>query len=205
VSLASAALVQLLEQIANAFLALDDVSRTRLEKLEGRCLCVRTSAPAETFCLVFQSGGLRVSNQELERPNVVVEGSIPALVTLLAGADPSGADLKIDGDVQLLEDFADILRDLQPDLEKHLAPLFGEKPAQMLADALSLSLRSAQSLLTGVLDTGQQQIQNATRERFLDQQRFETFQQGVQRLSLAVDRLRSRVELLESSSRDADT
>ncbi len=208
-NVASTALARILEQIAGFVLSLDDVTRQRLTHLDGRSIVIRCTAPVEVFTLHFQGDRINVMTQEIDSPSVIVEGNIISLTRLLLGSHfsndraradklSSESDFKITGDELLLQEFAEIINGIQPDFESPLIPLLGEKPAQALSDVLDLGLRSVQSIVTGLFDTTASEVTVITQNRFLDQTGFDDFQERVQQLSNAVDRLSERLRIAEA-------
>jgi ubiquinone biosynthesis protein UbiJ len=190
-----------LGEFATATLALDPVGAARLAALEGARILIRARPPAGMpgpeeipFGLRVTSGRLRVVAGPVERPRVIVSGSIADLARWALARGATGTSgLQIDGDTQVLETLAAIAHDYRPEFEPPLTRLLGPGPAKGLIEAAEFAFAGLRTVLqtaaTGVRQgAGQWFATESAAARFLDE---------LDELKLAVDRLEARVAAAE--------
>lgn len=112
-------------------------------QLDGRRFrLAATGSPWQCeLCIEHGAARLRLQPEEAlsAAPDALVRGSVAALAGALGAGQQallqSGA-LRIEGDAQIAERFAELLRCLRPDLEHELGRLTGPVPAHLLAEGV---------------------------------------------------------------------
>ena len=192
-------LADALATLANASLDLDPAGRARLSALEGRRVQIVAELPppltARHFTLEVEDARLRLHSRDLDRPNVVVTGSVPDLAQwLLTGETGARGGLRIDGDTTVLLELAAVFRGFTPDLAGPLSRVVGEETAASLLGAGEMAmagLRSAAAAVTGSLRQG-------AADRFVSRQQMDRFLDALDDMKLRVDRLGARVSAEEA-------
>lgn len=118
-----------LEQLLNKVLTLDPASAPRLRRRDGQMLGLRLQPPGVDLALLFQDGQIRVfSEQEVQTDARIIGTPLVILRFLTAPAASAAlpADLEVEGDRQLVDDFRQLLQDLEPDWEAELAQHLGD-------------------------------------------------------------------------------
>jgi len=125
--------------------AVQDSGRAQMlcAQLDGRRFRIVAAGSPWQCELRVEQGAARLRLQPAEDPAVaadaLVRGSIAALVGALGEGQrlllQSGA-VRIEGDAEIAERFAELLRCLRPDLEHELGRLTGPVPAHLLAEGV---------------------------------------------------------------------
>ncbi|MDT8397562.1 MAG: SCP2 sterol-binding domain-containing protein [Pseudomonadales bacterium] len=201
------ALFAALEALLNRAISLDPPAHHRLEALEGRCLAIHCTAPALSVYLSVDGKGLRLTGQREDEADASLSGGTQALLQLLLAQDKALAlrndELRISGDLALMQQFQDILAGLNIDWEFYLARGIGDVPTQALSDALhqgrDFVKRSAHSLsldLDEYLHEEGRMLPAAAE--------LQGFYDSVDELRLRLDRLGARIERITHAFTDAE-
>lgn len=198
-TLLQTALLMPFESLLNGLLALDTASANRLKKLEGSTLGVHSTSPTLQLYIHVNQGRLRLSPIFEGSPTASLHGSGTALLGLLLqqhpvhSLAPHGIELR--GSTSFVQALQEILKDLDIDWEFQMARLLGDLPTAAFSAALSGSRdkirNSSQSLRRGIGDYLAHE-----NPLFLSRPHFEAFQSTLLQLSLRLDRLQARIDLV---------
>lgn len=132
-----------LERLTNRVLALDPETLKRLSVLKGKAIGVRIGNEAAsistTVIYVLPSEtGLHLATEYDDEPDVVLSGSLPALLRLIRGeATPdlfSSGNVEISGDLELGRRFERIIKNLEIDWEEQASHIIGDIAAHKLGN-----------------------------------------------------------------------
>lgn len=190
-----------LGEFANATLGLDPAGAARLAELEGCRVLIRAHGPAGlpgpaelSFALCVSSGRLRLLAGAVDRPNTIVTGSLPQLVSwAMSRGRINPAGLRIDGDTRLLETLSAIAQGYSPDLERPLGRLLGPANATRLLATAELAVAGLRS----VMQAAASGVRHGAGQWFATGQDLTGFLDELDELKLAVDRLEARVAAAE--------
>jgi ubiquinone biosynthesis protein UbiJ len=198
-----------LEVALNRYLRQEPTVLAEWSRLEGRCVALEASDLGWRFLIEPVAGGVRVSGDAGLQPAVTVRATTAqvlsaALRNLGSEQTVLPAGLRIDGDAELLDRFARLLRRVGFDIEEPLARVFGDSAAHRIADGLRGLLgwgRSAGRRLA--LDTAEY-LREEARE-LAGAAEVEEWMHEVETLREGVDRLEARLVRLERSARKERT
>lgn len=116
------------ETVINRALRYDPATRQRLQALDGKCLFVETESPGLSVMLRIQGERIRLGSEPDQRPHVTIEAQSAALLKLALAKQPQliGGPLRIQGQVQVIEQLHAIARQMDIDWEEPVAMLFGD-------------------------------------------------------------------------------
>jgi ubiquinone biosynthesis accessory factor UbiJ len=178
-----------LEVALNRTLALEPAALALCQTLSGRVMALRCTAPDWCFILEFHPAGVRVLADDALPAQVTVSGSLGQLLGLAwrraQGQSSLPQGLRVEGDVDLLHQFNQLLARVDVDLEELLVPYLGDLPAHRAGQwAGTLALDTAEYLREETGDLARA----ADVADWLD---------GVERLRDGVARLEARLQRLE--------
>jgi ubiquinone biosynthesis protein UbiJ len=189
-----------LEVALNRTLALEPAALALCQTLSGRVMALRCTAPDWCFILEFHPAGVRVLGDDALPAQVTVSGSLGQLLGLAwrraQGQSSLPQGLRVEGDVDLLHQFNQLLARVDVDLEELLVPYLGDLPAHRAGQwAQQLFGWGRQAAGTLALDTAEY-----LREETGDLARaadVADWLDGVERLRDGVARLEARLQRLE--------
>lgn len=190
----------------NRLLRMHPESLKRLGDLDGKvvCLCYRPTTDAEPMWrwFLFPSEGGVIIKQEYEAvADVTITGNLIAFARLLgsASAPQASADMQIQGDIELGQQFQRIFRGFEIDWEEHSASYVGDIAAHKLGNLVRGMLawrRQAHDHL--VRDMGEYLLEEASLAPRAEE--IETFMHDVDRLRSDVARVEQRIQSLIDKS-----
>jgi ubiquinone biosynthesis protein UbiJ len=197
--LAATAISVFAEEVGNRLLRLDPETLDRLASLDGRVVCVELVAPPLRLYLVPWAGGLRVQGATEQPADVCLRGSLAGFARLAQGTpDPSmfaGGELVIEGDAELGQRFASVLRRLDLDWEELASRVVGDAAAHQLGALAQGALRWATGAAAVVARDVREYMQQERRE-LPPRERVDSFMREVDVLRADTDRLELRVDRL---------
>jgi ubiquinone biosynthesis protein UbiJ len=191
-------LTRWVETLANESANLDALTRTRLRALAGRSISIVIDPPGETITLRFEDDSLRLTSEATDAPSVIVRGTPVALTTAFLGSGSRG--LSIDGDEVVLDRVRGIVHDFRPDVLSPLESLVGHDAAQSIASVFEIGFSALTAFGRSLGDEGERLAKTGARQRYLTATEFETFLASMQALSVRVDRLAARTDIVEATS-----
>ncbi len=191
----SEALAKAINQGANASPAIREV----LDQFEGKSIRFELTDFNYQFVLRIESQTVLIDSESDIPEDVVVQTTLPVLVKLLARGklDPTILqEIKIVGDVHLIQQFYQIFTSLDFDWEDELSKRIGDIPARQAGNLFRWGKVQASEF--------RETLRERTREALVDEhylvpdhRRVETFLNDVDSLQADIDRLEKRVERLE--------
>lgn len=185
------------ESMLNRNIANSSAAVLACRKLEGKSLSITLSGTPFQFTL--QSLGDRVSLAAAQdvSANGRLRGTPLALLRLLRDrAAFSAQSVHIEGDAEVVQGFADLLRTARPDLEEELSRLVGDVAAHQIGEAarglLNFGARARNTLARNVAEYLQEESRDLVTRTEADE-----FVAAVDTLRDDVERLSARVERLE--------
>lgn len=184
-----------IEFVLNQAVALDPKAAEHLATLDGRWLKIEIDGLAIDLWLAFHGERFRVL-AEPDRADMQAEtriGGTPAsLLAMALPAIDSGAEVRIEGNPRLAQQFQQVMKLLDPDVEQALGdwfgPLIGPQIWRMVSEAAEFGRHATR--------TSADQFSHWLREESELVPRadeWRAFRDGVDDLREAVDRLEARV------------
>ena len=191
----SDALAKAINQGANASPEIREV----LDQFEGRSIRFELTDFNYQFVLRVESQSVLIDSESDVQEDVVVQTTLPVLVRLLARGklDPTILqEVKIVGDVHLIQQFYQIFTDLEYDWEDELSKRIGDIPARQAGNLFRWGKVQASEIRENLRERTRETL---VEEHYLvpDHRRIETFLNEVDNLQANIDRLEKRVERLE--------
>jgi ubiquinone biosynthesis protein UbiJ len=142
-----------IENLLNRNLSSSTRARELCNELRGRQLAIWAAGTPWSVLVESLGSSLKLTRSASDAAEARVYGSPLSLVSL-AGPEAEAAlrrgDVRIEGDIELAQQYRQLLQLLRPDLEEELSRLIGDSPAHRLfrlADgALAFGRRSAATL-----------------------------------------------------------
>lgn len=196
----AAAATEVLEQTINAALQLDPEGSAALGRFTGKVIAIELQgSPLTLFCLPG-TGSLLLMTQFSGEPDTTLSGRPLALFKLVTGDSRRvlfEGEVKISGDVELGQQFKQVLDRLHIDWEEALSHFTGDIVAHKAGHLLREIDSWWQHTRERVSANGAEYLQQ---EMWVlpTRQEVEQFYQGVETLRDDVARLAARLELLTS-------
>lgn len=191
----SEALAKAINQGADASPAI----RELLDQFEGKSIRFELTDFNYQFVLRVENRTVLIDSESDIPEDVVVQTTLPVLVRLLARGklDPTILrEIKIVGDVHLIQQFYQLFTNLEFDWEDELSKRIGDIPARQAGNLFRWGMTQASEF--------RETLRERTREAFVDEhylvpdhRRIETFLNDVDSLQANLDRLEKRIERLE--------
>ncbi len=186
------------ETIINKALAYDPSTRIALERLSPQVLAVNITTPEFRFFVAPTESGIRFLGQYEGDITTQIQGSVPALVSLIKSKNINLKDsgVQITGSTTFISGLQIILKNLDLDWEEMLSKIFGDivghKGAELLRGKMSWVKDRASNIqrLTSEFLTEELRILPSKPE-------LEYFYNQVDELRLDTDRLDAKFELLK--------
>lgn len=121
------------EVALNRYLRLESSVSEQCSALQGKSLAISLPSRQLSLVIEFIAGGVRVLPEPVQAPIVSVTATPSALLRALQSRSSLSTGLEVEGDAELLETFAGMIRTVGFDPEEWLAPLLGDALAHRLA------------------------------------------------------------------------
>ncbi|MCZ6710805.1 MAG: hypothetical protein O7B25_10615 [Gammaproteobacteria bacterium] len=197
-------LAEFANTLTNASLKLDLFSESRLRALDGRCVHLVTKLPApvddKTFTLLVTDGRVEILPYAASKPNAIVRGSIPDLLTWLARGPAGSSGISVEGDESVLGELSGIFHAFTPDLSGPFSRLLGTEVAAEVLNVAEGAMAMLRSAMQGVGST----LQRSTAEHYVTRASLSAFLDVLQDTQARLDRLAQRV-CAEESHRSTET
>ena len=174
--------------VSERALGTDPGLAARLAELDGHTVEIRCAAPPIAWHLDVDEGALKFRHGPATAPHAIVTGSAAELAGWLLPGTPTG-DLRIDGDVIIVERLSAMLADFNPELIRPLQRMLGEQGAASILGAAEAGLAGLRSMLDGVGRATSSQGGDYVRQDQLD-----SVLSGIDELRLRMDRLAAELE-----------
>jgi ubiquinone biosynthesis protein UbiJ len=192
----------MLESAVNRLLQMDDGSRSRQERLEGRMLQLDIEGIGITLFFAFNGYQVEVGTRSSYVPDTVISGS-PTALFAMAAPDEIGkwgsaeSRVTITGDANLARDLERLFSQLDPDWEGRISRIFGDVWGHQIASGLKAgaeqarnTAENANSMLTEYLEQNQAPV--------IRREELEDFAAAVEETRESVDLLESRIRRVEN-------
>jgi ubiquinone biosynthesis protein UbiJ len=180
------------EKVLNPLIQLDPDAQARLHRLQGKQFAVQLRGIPFRLVLTAQQNGIWLNSHD-ETVDCSIDTDISALQQL---SDPSQLTrliredkLRIEGDLQTLQQFSQFFQQLQPDWQESLSAYIGDAAAHRVAGIIKLLEQHIRQYL--------QQSEQTFRELAQDELRLTPVAAEVQQFSQDVSTLARRTELLQ--------
>lgn len=140
----------------NRYLAEDDVALSSMADLDGHVVALRLREFDLRFCMRLHGGGVQVFSSD-EMADVEIEASLPSLARAMLQADAhqeltTSGLIRIDGNVELAQDFFNILRatDFDPEewLSRHVGDIAAYRAGQFARGLLDFGRKGLENLFS---------------------------------------------------------
>jgi ubiquinone biosynthesis protein UbiJ len=195
-------LAAMLESAINRLLDMDDDSRSRMGRLEGRMLQLDIEGVGITLFFAFNGYQVEVGTRSSYVPDTVISGSPPALFAMAAPDEigswgTSRSRVKITGDANLARDLERLFSRLDPDWEGRISRIFGDVWGHQIAAGLRAGAEQARataenagSMLSEYLEQNQAPV--------IRREELDDFTEAVDDARRSVELLESRIHRLEN-------
>ena len=193
-------LATVVETIFNQLLALDPAALSKLQTLAGRSIQVRCEQPEIIVTATVVDQGLSLSGNSDIPADATVAGKPLALLKLLTTRNTANLHrdgVTLGGDMGLVNALQEIFGSMDVDWEYHLGQLLGDVPTQLISDGVAgagkFARRASANLVQDIDD-----YLHEEKKLFPTSGEVEKLYAAIYALSLRVDRLRARTEILSS-------
>lgn len=183
-------------------IALGDSARARklAAELAGKSAGITLNELGLTFYLLPGEHGVRVTDALDKPPDVMIRGTLPALLRASLQHDELPGGVDIAGDAALAQRFQKLLREAEFDWEEQFARAVGDVPAHQISKLLrglaGWGMQAVAALGDSVAEYLQEESEDLPRryevERFLND--VDTLRMAVDRLEARLARLRKHME-----------
>lgn len=191
----------LLEATVNRVLRLDPDTLTRLSALTGKVIRLRLASTPPVEILVLPSeNGLQLAENHSTEPHVTLAGDIPVFGRLLLRRvlpDMAAAgEVQISGDIELGQQFQQILKNIDIDWEEQTARVVGDVMAHQIGNGVR-GLRRWSRQVWRTLGANTAEYWQEESRLLPTRLRVDAWQQAVEALRHETDRLQQRVDAMQ--------
>ncbi len=176
----------ILSSLANYILDCDPEKSEKLARYNGNIIELEFLPVAVTLYLVIENSRLRISRNTTNTPTVTIR-----VVT--------HKNIEVSGDLVFLQDFKNILSEIEPDFEESLSKIIGDP----LAHTVGTFFREANQTQNDFRKTVGRNLTEYLQEEtdcLPTRDEAETFYKQVDQLYLDTERLEAKLALLEKKS-----
>jgi len=172
--------------LSAAALNADPDLRARMQKLNGNCIEILCTQPEVVWHIVISDHAVSVRHGPAQAPQASVSGTAIGLASwLLPESAQRAADVQIDGDQVMLEEFTSAMRTFRPDFAHPLAQFIGPDISARILGSAELGLQGIRSAVEGL----SKQFERPDPNQFVRQEELESILSGIDELRLRMDRL----------------
>jgi len=195
-------LAAMLESAINRLLDLDDDSRSRMERLEGRMLQLEIEGVGITLFFAFNGHQVEVGTRSSYVPDTVISGSPAALFAMaapdeMASWGSSRSRVKITGDANLARDLERLFSRLDPDWEGRISRVFGDVWGHQIAASLRAGAEQARDT-AGSAGSMLSEYLEQNRAPVIRREELDDFAEAVDDTRRSAELLESRIHRLEN-------
>lgn len=192
----------MLESAINRLLQLDEDSRSRMERLEGRMLQLDIEGIGITLFFAFNGHRVEVGTRSSYEPDTVINGSPTALFAMAVPDEISRwgtpeSRVTITGDANLARDLERLFSRLDPDWEGRVSRIFGDVWGHQIAAGLRAgaeqardTAENASSMLSEYLEQNHAPV--------IRSEELDDFAAGIEETRHSADLLEARIRRLEN-------
>ncbi len=132
----ASALAAIIEKTVNLALRYDPATQARLNKLQSATIAWNSTEPELTLIITIEENNIRVGTYSEDTADITLTGPLLDFISLMSQAQYSLADSNIEarGKIGLLNEFQEIVNNLDIDWEEPLTEIFGVIPGHQLAE-----------------------------------------------------------------------
>lgn len=188
------------EALLNTVIAQDPAAAAKLIPLEGKTIRLECTAPLawEVFIQVLDNR-LCIRSVFEPQPDAAISANASAFSRLLLSSRQTDAlfspQISLSGDTHLIQTLHGILSALEIDWEEHFGKVCGDIPTYQLSKWLHGSKRWTQDVSAALLDDVEEYLHEEARI-LPGAAEVEHFNQRLDELKLAIDRIKARTERL---------
>lgn len=124
----------ILERVLNHCLSLDPYAGPNLESLQGKAIELALADSGLSMSVRFLATGVRVESTSIDfEPDARISGTLPALIKMATEIQQTppgfGSSVSVTGDIEVVQNLATLLRELDIDWEEQLARWIGDSAA----------------------------------------------------------------------------
>ncbi|MDT8408235.1 MAG: SCP2 sterol-binding domain-containing protein [Wenzhouxiangellaceae bacterium] len=184
-----------IEFVVRRAVALDENSAEIIKPLDGRWMKFELEGLNIDLWLGGQNGELRVlaepESEDIE-PDTTISGSPGALLAMAIPELSTPGGVRIAGDAHLTRQFQQVMKSLDPDIEKALTEYFGELFGPQIYRMLREAAEASRKASATAADQVTHWFKNES-DLVPSSTEWREFSDGVDRFRDAVDRLENRV------------
>ena len=195
-------LLRLAESGINKALETDSLAASELLSLQGSIFAIECQSPPVPISITASSSGVALSNGVAEEADVILEGTLPSLMSLASSivrdqSDFSSSGVEIRGDVGALLQLSRTLSRLDIDWEDILGSFIGEIPARLFF----LGLERASAVVPEYKDKVSKVSANILSDSLGVASSGQTVElrDDLRQLQYRMDRIQARISELEKS------
>lgn len=197
--------IQALEVVINQAIKLDPLTQQRLQKLAGKRFRITSTEPAADLIVAIEEHVISLHTPDEKPVTSHLTGDLSAFIKLISADDKAAAlinaDVRLQGDSQLLIELQEILAHINLDWEYHLAQHVGDIPAHLIGQIGRGSV--------SWLKYTQPVFMRHLKEYILEEARLaptkseiDIFITGIQNLDEQVERLEARINRIKRNIQD---
>ena len=194
------------ENLLNKLLKLDHKVQHKLQHLDGQSLLVSVTQPAFNLCVHVEGQQLALTHRSRTEANACLKGSLKQFLMLVKAENKSNAlingELMLTGDTQFVIAFAEILAELNPDIESLIAKATGDAMAHGLGRAARKGIKHGKASLNSMTLNITEFLQEES-EMVPSRPEAEIQYQQIDKLNMDTERLQARIDRLKKSVQKA--
>lgn len=125
------------EVALNRYLRLEPSVIEQCARLDGQTIAVSLPSGQLSMVIEFMPSGVRVLTETVDKPSVSVSATPSAFLRALQSEHAMSSGLAVEGNAELLEQFASMIRTVGFDPEEWIAPLLGDALAHRVTGGLN--------------------------------------------------------------------
>lgn len=188
---------QKIETALNQFLQLDPFSKKNIQKLSGKVIAVELQGSALIFQLHFLDESIHIKWHDLATADTVIKGTPLSLLNLALTSDNRKnffiEDISIEGNLDLAQDFMDLIDEIEIDWEEYLSRWIGDIPAHQTGRIVRATKRFKQRVSKVLLNNTTEYLHEES-DIFPANEEIKDFFEDVDLVRMDVDRLAIRVQ-----------
>ncbi len=208
------------ESMFNRWIDLDAATRMQLNQLQGKMLRVVIDSPQLSVDVLFDQDAVRISPTVLgmnehkpslfeQRPydpaysihnatTTLSVGNLLELAKLLQAETGGTGNIKLQGDLSLLQQLQRILAQAAPDLAAQLSPWIGAVPAGQIRDIVQQGRQNVSRIISGSASHAAEIITEDS-DLLAARWQMDQFKRGSRELRQDIERLQARLKQLQHS------
>jgi ubiquinone biosynthesis protein UbiJ len=194
------------EVVLNKLLILDHKVQHKLLPLDGQSLLVSVTQPQFNLCIHIEDQRLTLTHRARIEATACLKGTLKHFLMLVKAENKSNAlingELMLTGDTQFVIAFAEILAELNPDIEALISNVTGDALAHGLGRTAREKIKQGKAALNSLTLNFAEFLQEES-GMVPSKPEAESQYQQIDKLSMDSERLQARIERLKKSVQKA--